>query len=600
MRSRYFNFALNKAVGSDVYDAFSSRRELYGLSEHLFAASLFGAEALSSDDFLERLVGGLRDVCPADGWGSKLGNIAFLRRLRDEILPSFLEMALDEVLREEASVVGFTTTFNQVMSSLALAARIKQADPRVQVVLGGASVDGQMGLEYHRALGDVIDHVFLGEAEESFTQYLRSLSAGTPCESIEGVTCLVDGDVRPARSVTLPDLNASPRPDYDDYFDDLGQANSDGSDVIKVESLPFESSRGCWWGERNHCVFCGINDDLMNFRAKDVDRVIDDLLTMSERHQITSFAATDWIISKRHCDAFFEKLRETDLDLSVFYEVRPMMTKAQVGAMRDAGVVQVQPGVESFSTPLLKLMRKYTTGIRQVQFIRWCAEAGIQPSYNILAGLPGDQAQWYLDMAALLPSLYHLPPPGQDVCFVELHRFAPLYEDRSALNIEDYTARPDYLANFPPGLLDPLKVAYFFDHSSSHITDPADYVAPLSAALKDWLACYGHPGGPVYTYSLGPGFLEVTDTRGKSRRTLKLTDIHHDIVLICDEATPRSRLRKMLEEQHGQKVPQDRIDVVVAELLEADVLMAGDGHLLTLPIGTTFRSTERLRSHLAR
>lgn len=597
-RSRYLNFSLRNALGSDVYNAFADRRELYGLSEHLFAADLFGAKTLNSDDFLSRIAEGLRDVLGAQAWGRKIGDVSFLRDLRDETLPSFLDEALSEVSAEEPSVVGFTTTFNQVMASLALGARIKRADARVQVVLGGASVDGQMGIEYHRALNDIIDHVFLGEAEESFAQYLRSLAVGACDESIEGVTRFADGGVGQARSIKLRNLSDSPRPDYDDYFGDLRDANSGSAELIAVESLPFESSRGCWWGERNHCVFCGINDDLMNFRAKDVDRVVEDLLALSERYKVTDFAATDWIISKWHCDTLFQQLRDRDLDLSIFYEVRPMMTKAQVGAMRQAGVVQVQPGVESFSTPLLKLMRKYTTGIRQVQFIRWCAEAKIDPCYNILAGIPGDRPEWYLEMAQLLPHICHLPPPGQDVCFVELHRFAPLYEDRGAFGIDDYSARPDYLANFPEGLLDPMKIAYFFDHRASQATDPKEYLQPLSGALRSWLEAYRSPSRPAFTYSLGPGFLTVVDARGQDTRTLTLTDVHHDIALICDQATPRSTLRKVIGSRSQRKLEQAEIDAAVDELLEIDLLMEEGEHLLTLPIGTTFRTTDRLMGRL--
>src|SRR5262249_9640089 len=31
--------------------------------------------------------------------------------------------------------------------------------------------------------------------------------------------------------------------------------------------LLFETSRGCWWGERSHCTFCGLNGLTMNYHA---------------------------------------------------------------------------------------------------------------------------------------------------------------------------------------------------------------------------------------------------------------------------------------------------------------------------------------------
>lgn len=32
--------------------------------------------------------------------------------------------------------------------------------------------------------------------------------------------------------------------------------------------LVLEGARGCWWGEKHHCTFCGLNGSLMKFRSK--------------------------------------------------------------------------------------------------------------------------------------------------------------------------------------------------------------------------------------------------------------------------------------------------------------------------------------------
>src|SRR5439155_803284 len=126
-------------------------------------------------------------------------------------------------------------------------------------------------------------------------------------------------------------------------------------------------------------------------------------------------------------------------------------------------------GIESFSTPLLKLMRKHGSGIRQVEFLRWCREANIYASYNILSGVPGERAEWYLDMARLVPRLLHLQPPAEEICRIEMHRFAPLYEDRETFGVSSYQPRADYQYNFPAGMLDESEVAYFFEHESGAI-----------------------------------------------------------------------------------------------------------------------------------
>jgi hypothetical protein len=41
--------------------------------------------------------------------------------------------------------------------------------------------------------------------------------------------------------------------------------------------------------------------------------------------------------------------------------------------MRLGGLYSVQPGVESFFTHVLTLMKKHTTGMRNVELLNWCA-----------------------------------------------------------------------------------------------------------------------------------------------------------------------------------------------------------------------------------
>jgi hypothetical protein len=155
----YPNLDLAAELGFDEAKKFSDDRMLFGLSEHLFAADLFGPAALDSDLYLQA--------------SFDASQFERLQALRDTVVPAFLERTAQRILALEPDVVGFTATFNQAMPSLALAARLKHARPQLDIIVGGASFDGEMGPEYHRALPHVVDHVFIGEAEEPFREYLR-------------------------------------------------------------------------------------------------------------------------------------------------------------------------------------------------------------------------------------------------------------------------------------------------------------------------------------------------------------------------------------------------------------------------------------------
>ena len=59
----------------------------------------------------------------------------------------YLDRCLEETDWHKYEIIGFSTTFPQTFSSLALARKIKAEFPDLSVVLGGANCDGEMGIE---------------------------------------------------------------------------------------------------------------------------------------------------------------------------------------------------------------------------------------------------------------------------------------------------------------------------------------------------------------------------------------------------------------------------------------------------------------------
>jgi ribosomal peptide maturation radical SAM protein 1 len=576
----YPNLDLAAELGYDEAKKFSDDRMLFGLSEHLFAADLFGPAALDSDEYLQAAFA--------------QSEFEQLQTLRDTVVPAFLEHTAQRILALEPDVVGFTATFNQAMPSLALAARLKRGRPQLEVIVGGASFDGEMGPEYHRALPHLVDHVFIGEAEEPFREYLRRKRDGRPTAGIAGTTSFVDGAVLVQQGRPLTDMDASPSPDYDDFFAERERVKARTGIEFELGHIPFESSRGCWWGAKNQCTFCGINPEILGFRHKKLDTVIADIVGLSARYGSVRLTATDWILSRWHCDELFRRLAELELDLQIFYELRADLSKAQIARMRAAGIVEVQPGIESFSTDVLKLMRKGTSRIRHVQFLRWSREYGINAAYNILCGFPNEHPEWYEDMAAFMPDIGHLQPP-QTFGAIELHRFSPLFQNGEEFGVDARALRPEYQHNFPPGMVDPDKIGYFFEFSSALVPEATAAREAVAAVVTPWLAAWEAHSLPVYEYSLGPDFVSIADTRPGRDRTIRLSRIGADVVLLCDAVQSLDRLRDDLRPLYPNAVADGTLELVIDDLLESGVLMREANLYLTLPIGKKPRTTDELR-----
>ena len=112
-------------------------------------------------------------------------------------------------------------------------------------------------------------------------------------------------------------------------------------------SILFETSRGCWWGERSHCTFCGLSDATMPFRGKSARRAVDELVHLTNRYPGCAVVGVDSIWNVRAFDDFLPELVARRLDVELFYEVKANLKKAQVRLLRDAGVRVIQPGIRA-------------------------------------------------------------------------------------------------------------------------------------------------------------------------------------------------------------------------------------------------------------
>ncbi len=71
--------------------------------------------------------------------------------------------------------------------------------------------------------------------------------------------------------------------------------------------------------------------------------------------------AVDNILPHEYFKTLLPELKRRQLGVTLFYEIKANLKREQVELLRDAGVAALQPGIESLSTPVLRLMRKGTT-----------------------------------------------------------------------------------------------------------------------------------------------------------------------------------------------------------------------------------------------
>ena len=574
-RGWYPSLAFASTVGIDVYEWMANEAELFPLAEHLFAVDIFGEERLESDDFLETFCG----RTPASIESGIELSFDTLSAIRDCIIPAFLDDCAEQVLAQNVDVVGLSCVFNQALPSLALAHRLKRERPDLTIVMGGGLMHGAMGPAYAGAFRDVVDHVFTGEGDEVFPRFLDALRDGGTLREIPGMTV---GGALGAPATLVHAMDDLPTPDFDDYFAERERLRALGRAVGANHNLPYESARGCWWGEKHHCVFCGLNTEGMTFRAKSPDRVIAELTELSQRYQATTFAAADNILVRRGYTTLLPRLAELGLDFRFFYEIKANVSRDEVAALWRAGVHWLVPGIESFADHPLALMRKGTITVQNVQLLKWLQEFGIMPFYNILVGFPGETDDDFRQMLTLLPKLYHLPAPSFGhgrANLAQVHRFSPFFNEPDALGLQNVRAAWWYRHIIPPDVLAGEDYGYFFERDIPKGSPLRRHWRKLNAACDAWRVHTVH-----FWAELGAGFVRIWQHDGNDQSvSATLTGDHARVLLLADAYTSRSKLRDDLTALRVGST--ETLDDVVDDLVRRGIVVEiGDRLVGAIPL----------------
>ncbi|KZS71338.1 hypothetical protein A4G29_02880 [Mycobacterium kansasii] len=590
---RYFTFPFAAKIGTQLYFelANGTPRLTALVGEWLFAEALWGPGRLDTAAYIEEV---LRDRGRGsrsdDFWSShRLASVApereeFIEKvLRARVaVPSFLDDCIDEVVRRRPRILGFTSVFQQQIASLALASRVRQALPETFLLIGGANVEGAMGNEVVRQFG-FLDAVVSGEADAVFPQLVLRVLAGESIEALPGVltrqtlSLADEPSTAPSKSNEqngFVDLNALPYPDYDDFFQQLHFESDVAPAPVRVT---FETSRGCWWGAKHHCTFCGLNGLSMAYRSKRPQRALDELMVLNQRYPGRAISVVDNILDTSYFRTFLPLLRDSVTDLNLFYEIKSNVSKDQLRVLRDAGVICVQPGIESLSTHILRLMRKGVTMLQNIQTLKWCRELGIDVAWNVIWGFPGETARDYEQCAALVPLLTHLQPPGMRAP-IRLDRFSPYFEqaqDFGITNVRPHLAY-EHLYDLPAPAI--ANLAYFFRFDYADGRQVHHYTAPLLEQLDAW--AQNHSTSELL-YVDNENHLSIRDLRPAARRPHHVfVGLHREVLLACDRVHGVTHL-EALAEKHGGP---DTLPGVLADLIDAGLLLTEDGHYLALPL----------------
>jgi magnesium-protoporphyrin IX monomethyl ester (oxidative) cyclase len=566
------NLDFAKLIGLETYnDIALSLTSLYaGYGDWYFRPLAFPEEVDNSAAYLRRFL-----------W-SPTGASARMRdlvKVRHSIISTYLDHLIKSYDLDRSWIVGFTSMFMQTVPSIALAKELKARNPGIITAIGGANCEFPMGTIISRHISS-IDYVFSGPGLRAFPALIAALAdpdLGIKPESISGIQSYplsaghkssgLYGEELPV-DTELPLTYDAFLTRFESVFGSLG---------LKP-SLPFETSRGCWWGKLSHCTFCGLNGSTMAYRAMQPDRALQQFKRLfAHADRVAELQSVDNILPKNYIHEVFKEL-DTPKQLSIFYEVKADLSYEDLAVLAKAGVTKIQPGIEALATTTLKLMKKGTTAYQNVRFLKWCSQLGITPSWNLLIGFPGEAEDTYSYYERTLSQLTHLPPPT-GVYPVRFDRFSPYFMQSAQYGLK---LRPmDFYRYIYPFSDDDLfTFAYYF--VDSNLDAPyqqamLEFIDRLSQIVQKWRDLWisrDLRSRPMLEYGDQPN--SILDSRSGVMTEYTVTDTAYNILQLLEQPTAATDLASRLGVGSAS---------VVSQLQEKGLLFIDSGRLVSLLVG---------------
>ncbi len=509
---------------------------------------------------------------------------------------SFIVEVAEKVMEFDPKIVGCSSIYHQNCASLALLRKLKELNPALVTLVGGSNCEGPMGAVMKRAF-PWVDFVVSGEADDLFVPFCRSLLEKGAQQLPETLPYGVIGAAGCSRESTeapvamVEHLDALPAPDFGEYLEERESFCYQAA--LPHPNLSFETSRGCWWGRKRQCTFCGVNGSKMAFRTKSAGRVIEELDTLCRRYAITDFIASDNIIDVSYFKTVLQDLPAAGTPrYSLFFELKSNMTEAQVKMLADAGVHRFQPGIESLHDELLKLLNKGTRAIDNVALLKFAHENGVRVTWIMLADIPGGRDEWYAEMASRLPLLAHLQPPHLTKS-INFDRFSEYHRHPERYGLDLVPVRWHSFV-YPLSDEDLRDFAYRFEDRNRPARSTGGGRMALNKAIFDWMRLWAR--GVSET---GPPALMVTEEGGRSiikdsrpcavRNEIALDGAAHLIYRACRRPRTPGAIADEITTSTGMLLKPGQIETAIAELVDLKVLLQLSGRFLALALREPLR-----------
>jgi len=375
-------------------------------------------------------------------------SISKLREI-EEIAYTWIEEISQLISAIPYKIIGCSSSYEQTNASFAFLKQAKKYNSDITTIIGGFNCEGECseGIASLDPEKKVIDYIFSGESEDSLINFLTNFKKNIKAKNriIYGKPCT--------------DMDKLPEVDYSQYFEQLYSFQPFYALNQQSINICYETSRGCWWGEKCNCLFCGGNGNRLVFRQKSATKILKGLREI-KKYKMNYLQMTDLIMPEDYFTTLIPELKNEKHDFKIYYEQKANLSFEKLRSLKNVKITEIQPGIETFSDALLNHMKKGTSSWKNIQLLRDGLTLNINVYWNIIWGFPGEKSQEYENMNRFLPLLFHLQPPV-GVFHLSITRFSPYFNNYKQYGINNLKPINSYQEIYP-AYADIEKIAGFF------------------------------------------------------------------------------------------------------------------------------------------
>jgi radical SAM superfamily enzyme YgiQ (UPF0313 family) len=235
------------------------------------------------------------------------------------------------------------------------------------------------------------DAVVIGEGEETVLDLVSAIAGRRPLRDIKGLA-FREGDriTINERRPPIRDIDSIPFPAYElfpiDYYRLIRMPNTTNGDLV----MSMISGRGCTF----NCNFCYRLDK--GFRPRSNRGIVEEIMLLKKDYGINYIDFEDELLmsSKERAVSLCEDIIRDDLKIKWCCNGRLNYAEPYVlEAMKRAGCVFINYGIESMDDRILKNMNKSLTTAEITKGVEATLASGISPGLNIIFGNIGEDEE---------------------------------------------------------------------------------------------------------------------------------------------------------------------------------------------------------------